>query len=88
MVPGWFLAVHAVIHDFHDSTAAVVLGRMLLACYLQAKLMVDAQAGDRNALLQLMTDQTANVYGEDQSDSCIFLRAWLCVKCARVSPTQ
>jgi hypothetical protein len=31
---------------------------------MQAKLFVDAQAGDRNALLQIMMDQTANVYGE------------------------
>jgi hypothetical protein len=31
---------------------------------VQAKLFMDAQAGDRNAALQIMTDQTANVYGE------------------------
>jgi hypothetical protein len=37
---------------------------MYARCFVQAKLFVDAQAGDRHALLQIMTDQTANVYGE------------------------
>uniref|UniRef100_A0A383W1X3 Uncharacterized protein n=1 Tax=Tetradesmus obliquus TaxID=3088 RepID=A0A383W1X3_TETOB len=34
----------------------------------RAKLFVDAAAGDRNALLQIMTDQTANVYGREDDD--------------------
>jgi hypothetical protein len=44
----------------------------VLWCAVQAKLMADVQAGDRNALLQIMTDQTANVYGEQQKQhTCI-----------------
>ncbi|WIA42742.1 hypothetical protein OEZ86_008685 [Tetradesmus obliquus] len=52
----------AVASDVADEQKAAAHERK------RAKLLVDAQAGDRNALLQIMTDQTANVYGREDDD--------------------